>query len=87
MLRQKLPLAEIRKIIVDQTTVRLQRDDQFLAPQITFHERDGEPNWDANIDVNLAVVTRAFGAALDETKDVYDVDWPPPVIEATRGPR
>jgi hypothetical protein len=85
MSRQKIPLAELRGCLIGQTTLRLQRDAQFLAPQIIFRERSGEPNWDANIVENLAVVTMAFRDAVNETKDAYDVDWPPSVIEAKRG--
>jgi hypothetical protein len=78
MPRQMLPLAAIRAFLIDRTTDMLRRDARFIAAKLEFRQRDGEPNWDANIGIADPVVIRAFGAALNELQREYDcrmVKW------------
>jgi hypothetical protein len=53
------------------------RGATFLPPVVEIRKRNSEPNWNAEIGVAVPAVVKAFGVALNETRDAYDIDWPP----------
>ena len=59
-------------------------DGRRFREQIEYRQREGEPNWDANIGIASPPFLKAFAIAMDKVKAFYDVQWeksehsPPP---------
>ena len=75
MRRHKISRFTVRDYLIDRTTDELRGDARFIATKIEFHQRDGEPNWDADIGRAEAIVLKAFGAAVLKLKREYDIAW------------
>jgi len=72
--RQKIALATLAEILIDDTARELGRDVSFLRPRLTIRNREGQPNWDANIGIAGNAVVAAFLKALEHAKARYDLD-------------
>jgi hypothetical protein len=64
MARRKLPSAEVRKSLIEQTTKAVGNTARFVEAGLEIRRRDGTPNWDANISIAPNAVIRAFAEAL-----------------------
>jgi hypothetical protein len=66
-------------------------DGRRFREQIEYRQREGEPNWDANIGTTSTPFLKAFAIAMDKVKAFYDVQWEtinhsPPPFDAARFP-
>jgi hypothetical protein len=75
MMRTKIPLDQIRNYLIDWTTDELRADARFIAKSIEIRQREGEPNWDANIGISIPAVVAAFGRAVGRLRREYDIEW------------
>ena len=71
--RRKVTSKELAEILVAEASVLLGHDARFMAPHMKVRRRvDGEPNWDANLDIfGGAVITEVFNLARERTKALY----------------
>ena len=75
MARQKLPFTEVRKSLIEQTTKAVGGNARFVEAGLEIRQRDGTPNWDANISIAPTAVIRAFAEALSEMQNQYNIEW------------
>ena len=50
-------------------------DGRRFRNQIEYRQRDGVPNWDANLGIAAPHFLTAFGIAMDKVSAFYDVRW------------
>jgi hypothetical protein len=74
-MRQKLSLAEMRNRILEQTTTALENNARFIAAGLEIKQREGTPNWEANIGVAPGTVHKTFLRVVGEMKRKYDIVW------------
>jgi hypothetical protein len=75
MARQKVPFAEMRKHLVEQTAKVVGGNVRFVEAGLEIRPRGGTPNWDANISIAPKAVIRAFVEAVRNMQKEYDVSW------------
>ncbi len=75
MQRLTVNLEHLRAFLIDRTTDFLGRDARFIHTGLKVRQRDGTPNWDANIGVASPKVLEAFAHSLAEQQREFDVAW------------
>jgi hypothetical protein len=75
MQRQTISLEQLRAYLIDRTTDFLRRDARFIHTELKVRQRDGTPNWDANIGIAPPKVLEAFADSLAEQQREFDVAW------------
>lgn len=74
--RQPVTKEQLLDLLLTDTSATLGRDASFLARQIEFRRREGEPNWDANCGVAGPAIVKAFSIALAAAQERYKVGGP-----------
>jgi hypothetical protein len=75
MRRTKITLDEMKNYLIDGTTYELVADATFVAKSIEIRQREGQPNWDANIGISIPAVVAAFGRAVRRLQREHDIQW------------
>jgi hypothetical protein len=70
----KVSETTLRQILVDETGRRLGTDARHIVDKITIAHRQGEPNWDADIGMVGLATHKAFAAAREKVRKLYDHD-------------
>jgi hypothetical protein len=73
--RQKITYAEMRQSIIEQTAKAVGGNVRFVEAGLEIRQRNGTPNWDANISIAPTKVNKAFAEALGNMQNQYDIEW------------
>jgi hypothetical protein len=69
---KKVAPAKLSEILIAETAKSLGGDANFLAAHLKVRHRDGEPNWNASIDIfGSTVLVETFGEARERVKALY----------------
>jgi hypothetical protein len=73
--RRKVTSKELTEILVAQVSALLGHDASFIETHMKVRRHaDGEPNWDAKLDLfGGAVVTQVFNQARERAKALYEL--------------
>jgi hypothetical protein len=75
MPRRKVPFAEMRKSIIEQTIKAVGANARFVEAGLEIRPKTGTPNWDANISIAPTKVIQAFAQALAKMQNEFDIEW------------
>jgi hypothetical protein len=75
VVRQPIPLHHLHSFLVAQMIELTGEDGRHFRKQIEYRQREGEPNWDANLGLAAPHFLKAFVVALDRVRTFYDVQW------------
>ena len=73
--RQKISFGEVRKSLIERTTKAVGNNARFVEAGLEIKQRDGTPNWVANIGIAPTSVTKAFDEALYAMQSQYNIEW------------
>ena len=72
---KRFPLVRFVRVLIERTTKAVGNNARFVEAGLEIKQRDGTPNWAANIGIAPTSVTKAFDEALYAMQSQYNIEW------------